>query len=535
MRNILITLVTVTSLLAATPIAQADASSSDVDIVILGGSSVVSSNVLDHLTSCTDGTVTRISGHDRYATAAAVSRAAFESASDVYLAVGTSYPEAVAAGPIAALRNAPLLLTRTDSLPAVTRAEIQRLGATQVIILGGTGSIASSVEADLATSYTVTRITGADRYSTVAAISASYFQPGGIPVAYIARGDLFPDALAGGPAAVANGGPILLTENDGLPAATAAELQRLTPDRIVILGGPAAVSDGVKASLGQYAARGVTRLAGHDRYETAAVISRTLPSGPSTVYLATSENFPDALAGVPLTGSDPLLLLSEKAVPGPTANRIAAITGKPCTPRVRVSTFTTYYTPGQDRNTNIQLIADATDGVVVAPGATFSLNGHVGQRTLEKGYVPAGAIIDGEIYCCDSPVNIGGGTSQFATTLYNAIFFGGYEDVYHRPHSIYFSRYPMGREATLGWTGPDVRFRNDTSTPVMIDTSHTSDSVTVDFWGWNDGRIVTAGVSGWATTAGGGDMVVTRAIRHTDGTVTTERWTHTYNPLVPID
>jgi vancomycin resistance protein YoaR len=246
-------------------------------------------------------------------------------------------------------------------------------------------------------------------------------------------------------------------------------------------------------------------------------------------------NYPDALAAVPLTGTDPLLLVTDKMVPGDTSNRIAALTGKPCKPRVRVSTFTTYYTPGQARNTNIQLIADATDGAIVAPGATFSLNGHVGKRTLEKGYVRAGAIINGEIYCCDSPVNIGGGTSQFATTLYNAIFFGGYEDVYHRPHSIYFSRYPMGREATLGWTSPDVKFRNDTSTPVMIDTSHTSNSVTVDFWGWNDGRTVTAGVSGWATTAGGGDMVVSRTIQHANGTVTTERWRHTYKPLVPID
>jgi vancomycin resistance protein YoaR len=303
----------------------------------------------------------------------------------------------------------------------------------------------------------------------------------------------------------------------------------------VILGGSAAVSIGVEEALGEYTTGGVSRLAGSNRYDTAAVISSTLPDDPQTVYLATGDNFPDALAGVPLTGTQPLLLVTHQMLPGQTANRIAAIIGKPCTPRVRVSTFTTFYTPGQDRNTNIQLIADATDGVVVAPGATFSLNGHVGERTLEKGYVRAGAIIDGVIYCCDSPVNIGGGTSQFATTLYNAIFFGGYEDVYHRPHSIYFSRYPMGREATLGWTGPDVRFRNDTSTPVMIDTSHTSNSVTVDFWGWNEGRTVTAGVSGWATTADGGDLVVTRSIRHADGTVTTQRWTHTYKPLVPID
>ena len=535
MRSLFVTLVAAASIVVAAPVVPSAAASDGVDIVVLGGSSVVSDPVVEHLSSCTGGTVARIAGRDRYATAAAVSKSAFDSADIAYLAVGTSYPEAVAAGPIAALRNAPLLLTRTESLPPETRTELKRLGVSEVILLGGTGAVSSAVEADLAASYEVSRITGTDRYSTVAAISASYFQPSEVPVAYVARGDLFPDALAGGPAAVTNNGPVLLTDQTGLPAATAAELQRLAPDSIVILGGPAAVTDEVRASLGQYTTGEVNRLAGRDRYDTAAVISSTLPPGPNTIYLATSENFPDALAGVPLAGSDPLLLVSDKAVPGPTANRIAAITGKPCNPRVRVSTFTTFYTPGQDRNVNIQTIANASDGVVVAPGATFSLNGHVGQRTTAKGYVAAGAIINGEIYCCDSPVNIGGGTSQFATTLFNAVFFGGYEDVYHRPHSIYFSRYPMGREATLGWTGPDVKFRNDTSTPLMIDTSHTRDSVTVDFWGWNDGRVVTAGVSGWATTAAGGVVVSTRAIRHADGTITTERWAHRYNGLLPID
>lgn len=535
MRSILISLVMAASLLTFAPVGSAGASSPNVDIVILGGMSVISSAVESHLNSCTDGIVTRVAGNDRYATAAAASRAAFDSATVAYLAVGTSYPEAVAAGPVAALRDAPLLLTRTASLPNETRGELQRLGVDEVVIVGGTGAVSTAVEAELSATYTVTRISGDDRYSTVAAISASYFPPDGVPVVYIARGDLFVDALAGGPAAVAHDGPILLTDKDQLPAPTIAELQRLNPARIVILGGTAAVSSGVEDALGQYLTAGVSRLAGSNRYSTAVDISSTLPTAPTTIYLATSENYPDALASVPLTGTDPLLLVTDNAVPGDTANRIAALTGKPCKPRVRVSSFTTSYTPGQARNTNIQHIADATDGVVVAPGATFSLNDHVGQRTVEKGYVAAPAIIGGVIYCCDSPVNIGGGTSQFATTLFNAIFFGGYADVYHKPHSIYFSRYPMGREATLGWTGPDVKFRNDTSTPVMIDTSYTTNSVTVDFWGWNDGRMVTTERTGWATTADGGDVTVTRTIRHADGSVTSERWRTIYKPVHPLD
>ena len=202
----------------------------------------------------------------------------------------------------------------------------------------------------------------------------------------------------------------------------------------------------------------------------------------------------------------------------------------PPRPRV-IGQFTTYYTAGQSRVKNIHLIANAVDGAVVQPGATWSLNARVGRRTTSKGYVRAGAIIGGKIVCCDSYVNIGGGTSQFATTMYNAIFFAGLVDVYHKPHSIWFSRYPMGREATLGWPGPDVKFRNDTDYPVTIDTSHTRSSVTVKLIGSNGGRRVSAYRSGKATTRGGGLVKVTRIIRYREGTKKTEVWYHRYNPL----
>jgi hypothetical protein len=193
-----------------------------------------------------------------------------------------------------------------------------------------------------------------------------------------------------------------------------------------------------------------------------------------------------------------------------------------------VSEFTTYHPSGQARNVNINLIADMTDGAVVAPGATFSLNARVGQRTEAKGFVRAGAIIGGVVYCCDSPTNIGGGTSQFATTLYNAIFFGAYDDVYHRPHSLYFSRYPVVREATLGWTGPDVKFRNDTAFPVTIRTKHTSTSITVQMWGDNEGRSVSTYTNANVSSQNGGRGTTYRTITYANGSTSTESWTHTY-------
>jgi hypothetical protein len=95
-------------------------------------------------------------------------------------------------------------------------------------------------------------------------------------------------------------------------------------------------------------------------------------------------------------------------------------------------------------------MARQIDDYVVMPGETFSLNNHVGQRTTAKGFVCAGALLGNELVE-EGPICIGGGSSQFTTTMYNAIFFAGLEDVAHTPHSVYFSRYPEGREATLGW------------------------------------------------------------------------------------
>lgn len=151
-----------------------------------------------------------------------------------------------------------------------------------------------------------------------------------------------------------------------------------------------------------------------------------------------------------------------------------------------VSEFTTYK-PGVNRAHNIDLMADTIDGYMVMPGEVFSVNEVIGQRTLEKGYLYDCAIVSGELSCEDDAVNVGGGVSQFGTTIFNAIFFGCYEDVQHQPHSIYFSKYPEGREATLGYPSPDVKFRNNTNAPVIIKTSHTKRSITVTFFGNNGG------------------------------------------------
>jgi vancomycin resistance protein YoaR len=159
-----------------------------------------------------------------------------------------------------------------------------------------------------------------------------------------------------------------------------------------------------------------------------------------------------------------------------------------------VSQFTTYHSCCEPRVTNIHLMADAIDGTIVLPGDTFSINEHVGERTEEKGYLPAPSIVAGEIVD-----TLGGGTSQFATTFYGAVFWGGYEDVAHQPHSYYFSRYPEGIEATLFWRSIDLEFLNNREHAILIRTSYTDTSITVRFYGFNDGRTLVGEQSGGST------------------------------------
>ena len=142
-----------------------------------------------------------------------------------------------------------------------------------------------------------------------------------------------------------------------------------------------------------------------------------------------------------------------------------------------VGTFTTGGFSGPS-GTNIRRVAEMVNGAIVLPGETFSLNGHTGPRGTAQGFVESGIIIDGH-----AGKAVGGGISQFATTLYNASYFAGMEDVEHTPHSYYISRYPAGREATVYEGAIDLKFKNPFDTPVRITTDVSGDSVTVRLHG----------------------------------------------------
>jgi vancomycin resistance protein YoaR len=142
-----------------------------------------------------------------------------------------------------------------------------------------------------------------------------------------------------------------------------------------------------------------------------------------------------------------------------------------------VATFTTNHPCCEGRVTNIQTMADFIRGKYLIPGETFSVNDYVGPRTRDKGYVSAGAIRSG--YMTEE---LGGGVSQFITTLFNASFFGGLDLDEYQSHSIYFSRYPFGREATLSIPGPDLKVTNNTDYPVLIWPTYDDNSITVTLY-----------------------------------------------------
>jgi putative cell wall-binding protein/uncharacterized protein YkwD len=264
----------------------------------------------------------RVAGPDRYATAAALSSASYLPGVPIaYLATGSNFPDALAAGPAAALTGGPVLLVKQNEVPAATANELARLQPARIIVLGGTGAISDVVAngvAPYATSHQVVRISGADRFATAAMISQAHFAPG-TPIVYVATGANFPDALAGGAAAGLQGGPILLVTANLVPASTAAELQRLHPATIVLLGSGAIISDAVAQTMRDITGAQVARIYGADRYATAVGVSQAnyVANGASTVYVATGANFPDGLAGSPVAGSvpGPLLLVPTSVLP----------------------------------------------------------------------------------------------------------------------------------------------------------------------------------------------------------------------------
>lgn len=190
-----------------------------------------------------------------------------------------------------------------------------------------------------------------------------------------------------------------------------------------------------------------------------------------------------------------------------------------------IGTFTTHFPCCAPRVKNITLIAKAVDGTVIPPRGQFALNREAGERTRADGYVLAPFISDGKLV-----PSVGGGVSQFSTTIYNAAYFAGLDIDSHQPHSEYIDRYPPGREATLNYPTIDLKWTNDTDAPVLVRTASSATSVTVSLYGANGGRRVRAR-SGPRQPLPGRDfaVTVTREVVYPGGRRVRQPYTTSYD------
>jgi len=271
--------------------------------------------------SVTGSALTELRGADRYETAGMAATTAFTTADTVVLASGTSFPDALAASALAGDLDAPVLLLDGDSVPAGTATAYATLKPTKVVVVGGTGRISDAALARLTGGTAqVDRVAGTDRWQTAAQVASRLSgvgEIGGERTAFLAVGSGFADAVAAGPAAYAGTLPVLLTETDGLPAATESALRDEGIEHIVVLGGENAVNS---ATVAQVEALGISteRLLGPDRYATATAIADwSISQGfldDDEVSVVRGENAgggADALAAAPLAAvrRTPILLL----------------------------------------------------------------------------------------------------------------------------------------------------------------------------------------------------------------------------------
>lgn len=250
----------------------------------------------------------RIEGDNRFETAVEISKKGWSSSDTIVITTGGNFPDALAGAPLAYQHDAPILMSNKGKLPSATITEINRLGATNAIVLGGEAAISLSVVSELESlGLEVNRIFGANRSETAINISAEL---GSYDTAILVDGNNFPDALAVAPYAARHGIPIFLTETNSITEDTKSALSMA--DTVYVIGGEKAVNSSIFNSLDN-----ATRISGANRYETAAEVITTLGMDVSRSYVATGSDFADALTGSVLAAKNnaPILLVAQDHVP----------------------------------------------------------------------------------------------------------------------------------------------------------------------------------------------------------------------------
>lgn len=251
------------------------------------------------------GEMRRIAGSDRFSTSARISAQAFPGgASTVYVASGLDFPDAVSAAALAGAADGPLLLVQPGSIPHAIRTELRRLDPDRIVVVGGTSVISSSVQSALRTyASRVDRIAGSNRLETSRLLALDAYTAGASTV-YLATAWGFADALAAGPAAASVDAPVVLVDgrSSSADAGTLALLDRLGTTRVVVIGGTGVISSSFESSV-RSTGRTVERIAGADRYTTAALIGQRHFPDAAVSYVATGQSFADALSGGAAAGA----------------------------------------------------------------------------------------------------------------------------------------------------------------------------------------------------------------------------------------
>lgn len=280
-------------------------------------------------------TVRRLGGQDRYDVSTLLSDTSFTSANTVIIASGEKFPDALTAAGLAGCLKAPVLLVAHNKVPAQIAREIKALKAKNVIVCGGPATVYPSVITSLKKrGLKVERISGANRYEVAARVAQRIAKiTGGKGRVYIARGDIYPDALSFAPLAYAQRVPILLTQPKSLAKETRDELKRGGYTSVRIAGGTASVSSSVE-KLVKARVRDTVRWGGNGRYETSVVIAtNAVAQGSNTwayVGVAKGTVFSDALCGGVAAGSrgGVILLTAPEPLTPVVANALTAHAGE---------------------------------------------------------------------------------------------------------------------------------------------------------------------------------------------------------------
>lgn len=265
--------------------------------------------------------VGRDQGANRYTTAIAISESTFEKSTYAVLATGSDFPDALTAGPLAALRDAPVLLNSGSAVRADVNAELKRLGTKTVYIAGGPGVVPQGVEASLrASGYTVKRLWGSDRYQTALAIAEEIRSVSGtekIPMV-LTTGLLFPDALSATPAVARMGGAIILTRDSSVDSRT-SQYVRARASSVATVGGAAQTAASQVGVTPQWTA------SGKDRFETSALVAQRVFPSASSAFVATGFDYPDGLAAGPAAAqsASPVILSRSDILPSPVMGAIS--------------------------------------------------------------------------------------------------------------------------------------------------------------------------------------------------------------------